>query len=109
MNAKIVFLTAALGFLLVGVVVSAEIAPGNLHPVEKAPVKAQGGVRKIEGKITSIKGNVITLIDAKGAARRFEVKSVAGIKLGSVAWCEEENCRSLQIGNKIVNVMGVKK
>ena len=109
MNAKIVFLTTALSFLLVGVAVSAGIAPENLHPSEKgAAVKVQGGARKIEGKITGIKGNVITLVDAKGAARRFEVKSVAGIKLGSVAWCEED-CRSLQIGDKIVNVMGVKK
>lgn len=109
MIAKIVFLTTALSFLLVGVAFSAGIAPGDLHPIEKgAAVKMQGGARKIEGKITSIKGNVITLMDAKGVARSLEVKSVSGIKLGSVAWCEE-SCGRLQVGNKIVNVMGVKK
>lgn len=109
MIAKIVFITAALSFLLVGVAVSAETPPGGLRPAEKgAPVKVQGGARKIEGKITSIKGNVVTLMDAKGVARRIEVKSVTGIKLGEVAWCEDD-CRSLQIGSKVVNVMGVRK
>jgi len=109
MITRIVFLTTALSFLLVGVAVSAGIAPGDSHLVERgASVKVQEGAGKIEGKITGIKGNVITLTDAKGVARRVEVKSVAGIKLGSVAWCEDD-CRSLQIGNKIVNVMGVRK
>ena len=58
------------------------------------------------GKVTEIKGNVVTLQDATGVSRRFGLESAAGIHLGDMAICQED-CGGLQIGDKLIKVVTI--
>lgn len=61
------------------------------------------------GRVTSIKDNVVTIKDKKGAEHIFEVGSTAGLKVGVSATCEEDCGRKLKLGAKVVNVQKVIK
>lgn len=59
---------------------------------------------KMQGKVTAIKGNVITVKDIKGKERQFELNSAAGIKIGQNAWCEEDCFQGIKIGDRKIRV-----
>lgn len=61
-----------------------------------------------QGKVTSIKGNVIKFTTAKGEKITAEVHSIEGIKIGDRAWCEEDCGKGMRIGNKVVNIKTLK-
>lgn len=63
----------------------------------------------VEGKVTSIKGNVVTIKDSKGGELVLEVRSTAGLKVGSPATCEEDCGHTLKVGRTVVNVQKVIK
>lgn len=67
------------------------------------------GKAKVEGKVASIKGNVVTIKDSKGGELILEVRSTAGLKVGSPAWCEEDCGQTLKVGSTVVNVQKVIK
>lgn len=67
------------------------------------------GKAKVEGMVTSIKGNVVTIKDSKGGELILEVRSTVGLKVGSPAWCEEDCRQTLQAGNTVINVQRVIK
>jgi hypothetical protein len=62
----------------------------------------------INGTVSDIKSNVITVKDNKARERTFEIDSAAGIKIAAGAWCEED-CRQLTVDDKIVTVQKVIK
>jgi hypothetical protein len=69
---------------------------------------AISNTEKMQGKVTAIKGNVVTVKDIKGKERQFELNSAAGIKIGQNAWCEEDNCfQGLKIGDRKIKVKAV--
>lgn len=59
---------------------------------------------ELQGKVTGIKGNVITVTTAKGEKITAEVSSVEGIKIGDRAWCEDDCRKEMKIRDKGVNV-----
>jgi len=60
-------------------------------------------------KITSIKGNTVTLKNDKGVERVFEIASASGLKVGAIAKCEGKGCQQLQIADKHVKVNRIVK
>lgn len=61
----------------------------------------------VEGKVTGIKGNLVTIKDSRGGELVVEVRSVAGLRVGAPAWCEEDCGKSLKVGSTVVNVQKV--
>lgn len=61
----------------------------------------------MQGKVTDIKDNIITVKDNKGIERQFELNSAAGIKIGENAICEEDCGKGLKIGDREIRVMRV--
>lgn len=66
-----------------------------------------GSLPLFQGKVTDIKGNVITLTDTKGQTRIFEVDSAAVLKIGSDAWCEQDCRKQIRTANNVINVRRV--
>jgi hypothetical protein len=60
-------------------------------------------------KITSTKGNTVTLKNDKGVERVFEIASASGLKVGAIAKCEGKGCQQLQIADKHVKVNRIVK
>ena len=58
----------------------------------------------LQGKVTAVKGNVVTITTIKGEKISAEVQPVEGIKIGDQAWCEEDCGKGMKIGSKVVNV-----
>jgi hypothetical protein len=58
-------------------------------------------------QITSIQGNVVTIKDSEGGITVLEVRSAAGLSVGASATCEEDCGKTLNIGNKVINVQKV--
>lgn len=58
----------------------------------------------VQGKVTGIKGHVITVTTAKGEKINVEASSVEGIKIGDRTWCEVDCGKGIKIGNKTVSV-----
>ncbi len=61
----------------------------------------------VEGKVTGIKGNLVTIKDSKGGELVLEVRSVSGLRVGAPAWCEEDCGKFLKVGSTVVNVQKV--
>ncbi len=60
-----------------------------------------------QGKVTQIKGNIITITDNKGIERQVELNSAVGVRISSDAWCEEDCGKGLRIGDKNIRVKRV--
>jgi hypothetical protein len=88
------------GFLLTGVAVLA---------MDKGDKGGERGIIIIGGRVTAIKGNVITVKDNKGNERIFEIKSAEGIKIGAKAICEEDCGKGIKIGEKVIRIQKVLK
>lgn len=95
---KIIALTAAASLLLAGVTAFA---------MNKSERGGERGIIIIGGKVTNIKGNLVTVKDNKGEEKTFEVSSTTGLKVGAPALCEEDCGKQLRIGNTVVNVQRV--
>jgi len=67
------------------------------------------GENRLQGKISSINGNVITIKDSEGGVTVLEVRSTAGLGVGASAWCEEDCGKTLNIGSSVINVQKVIK
>ena len=94
---KIVLMVVVVGLLMTGVSVF-------------AMTKADKGGRIVTNvRVTSIKGNVITVRDDKGMERILEIKSVEGIKVGANGICQEDCGGKLKIGRKDITIQKVIK
>lgn len=60
-------------------------------------------------KITSIKGNTVTLKNDNGVERIFEIASASGLKVGTIAQCEGKGCQQLRIAGKPIKVNKIVK
>jgi hypothetical protein len=60
-------------------------------------------------RITSIKGDTVTLKDDKGVERTFEIASASGLKVGTTARCEGKGCQELRIADKLIKVNKIVK
>ena len=58
----------------------------------------------MQGRVTAVRGNLVTVKDAKGVERHYELASAAGVKVGQNTWCEEDCGRGMRIGDKNVQV-----
>ena len=76
----------------------------SLLLVGVADVYAAG---QYSGKITKISGKIITLKNSQGSEKLLEVSSVIGVKIGMIAFCEEDCGRTIRVGDKIINVVRV--
>jgi hypothetical protein len=61
----------------------------------------------MQGTVTNIKDNIITVKDNIGIERQFELNSAEGIKIGEKAWCDEDCGKGLKIGDRVIRVMRV--
>jgi hypothetical protein len=95
---KLVSMVVVAGFLITG---------GTAFAVTKTDKGSEQGIIIIQGKVTDIKGNVITIKDNKGIKRKFELYSAAGIRIGEIAICEEDCGKGLRIGDKVIKVKRV--
>jgi len=85
---------------LILIAVSVGLAGANSYAMNKSD---------LQGKVTSIKGNLITVTTDKGQKITTEVQSVEGIRVGDRAWCEEDCGKGMKIGEKTVNVKKMMK
>jgi len=77
---------------------------------EKAPDVSQKATvipAAAEATIVAVKGNVVTIADAQGRKQELEVADVKGLTTGTrVGWCEED-CRSLRLPDRSIEVKRV--
>lgn len=95
---KSTVLLASLGILAIG---------SAAYAMNKTDKGIKQGNAVVEGKVTGIKGNLVTIKDSKGGEMVLEVRSVAGFRVGAPAWCEEDCGKSLKVGSTVVNVQKV--
>ncbi len=90
----------AVALLLAIPVASSQAQPPPTAPVARAPVA-------VTATILAIKGNVVTIGNARGEKRTLELASSKGLVAGAkVGWCEED-CRVLQTAVNSIPVMRV--
>jgi len=101
---KLSVMVVTLNFLM------ACVAPFAMAQVLKG--KEQGIIivdTEYVAKITSIKGNTVTLKNDKGVEKTFEIASASGLKVGAIAQCEGKGCQQLRIANKHIKVNKIVK
>jgi hypothetical protein len=102
-------MSANLKKLLCGMGVAGLIMSGFMTVTaqeQKEPLGRRAG-NGFSGKVTNIKGNVITVMDNKGGKRVLEIKATDGLKVGASAICEEDCGRGIKIGEKVITVRKV--
>jgi hypothetical protein len=96
---KTIFLAISATFLFGFNTSACAQAKGEL--IVKHPAKVVGG------KIASIKGNVVTIVDSQGNTKTLELATVKDLAPGTkTGWCEDD-CRVLSIGDKSIRVQRV--
>lgn len=61
----------------------------------------------MQGTVTDIQGNIVTIRDTAGIEQQVELNSAAGIRIGANAWCEEDCGKGLRIGDRGITVKRV--
>ena len=98
MHTKMTALTAAA--IVVGFGASIDLRAGTPRPVGAVATMSQA-------TIVAIKGNLVTIADARGNRKTLEVASAAGLLAGAkIDWCEDD-CRLLRTGGTTVEVKRV--
>ncbi len=82
-------------------------ACGMAFAMNKTDKSGNQAIAAIGGKVTAIKGNIVTVRDNKGIETHIELNSAAGIKIGQNAWCEVDCGKGMRIGDKNVQVKKV--
>jgi len=93
--------------ILMVVVVSLLMTGGVAFAMTKADKGGDQAIIIIGGRVTQIKGNIITIMDNQGIERQFELNSAADIKIGASAICEEDCGKGLRIGDRSIRVKRV--
>jgi hypothetical protein len=79
----------------------------NSSNAQTGPVSRQPPPNAPMATVVAIKGNLITISDAQGKKKTFEVASAKGLTVGTkVGWCEDD-CRTLTMLDRSIPVTRV--
>jgi hypothetical protein len=74
---------------------------------QTGPVSRKLSPKAPMATVVAIKGNLITISDAQGNKKTFEVASAIGLTVGTkVGWCEDD-CRALTTADRSIPVTHV--